>query len=139
MDLADILRTLAALSAVLALLGAGLWMARRFGIVVPGSGQRRTARLVLTERIVLDPKRSIALIRHGSTEHLILLAPEGTLILHDDRQALAVPMVIDLGACRALSSIGPLPSDPSPPLWPAPSAMRREPLGKPRRDPVPAR
>ncbi|RXR28372.1 flagellar biosynthetic protein FliO [Sphingobium fluviale] len=140
MDITDILRTLAALSAVLALLGAGLWMARRFGVVGGGSaGHGRVARLALAERIALDQKRSIALVRHGTAEHLILLAPEGNILLGDQREEIGEPMVIDLVACRALATTVPLPPAPSQPLLPALPAIRHRPTRIPRPDPFPAR
>lgn len=140
MDITDMLRTLAALSAVLALLCAGLWMARRFGLVGGGSaGHGRVARLALAERIALDQKRSIALVRHGTAEHLILLAPEGNILLGDQREEIGEPLVIDLIACRALASTVPLTPAPAQPLLPTLPAIRHRPTRIPRPDPCPAR
>ena len=139
MDASEIIRALAALSGVLALLCLGLWLARRLGGIVPGARHSRQARLAVTERIALDPKRSVALVRHGNAEHLLLLAPEGAQCIGRDDNGCEPPFIIDLAACRVLSSMVPLPPTPSTPLWPGLPAIRRGPSRKPRQDPVPLR
>lgn len=82
MDAYALLRTFGALAIVLGLLFAALWFARRFNLRLPGhtaSGGLR--RVELVERTVLDAKRSVALLRRDGREHLILLAPEGNLVI----------------------------------------------------------
>lgn len=138
MDIAGLLRALGALSAVLALLGGALWAVRRYDLALPGRiGGRRAARLAITERLSLDPKRSIALIRNGAAEHLLLLAPEGNMLLAaDDRDT--GPLAIDLALCRALAGAVPIPPTPPPALWPMPPRLPARPAN-PRHDPLPAR
>lgn len=79
MDPLLLLRTFGALLTVLGLLAGGLWAVRRWGLVLPA--RRPDRRLALVERLALDPRRSLALVRRDGREHLILLAPEGTVIV----------------------------------------------------------
>jgi len=83
MDILSVLRALGALAIVLGLLGGALWVVRRYDIKLPTgfmpAGTQR--RLVLVERLAIDGRRSVALIRHDDREHLVLIAPEGLLML----------------------------------------------------------
>lgn len=83
MDAYMLLRTLGALGIVLGLLGGALWMVRRYNIRLPGrvGAGGATRRLELVERAALDSRRSVALLRRDGREHLILLAPEGNVML----------------------------------------------------------
>lgn len=82
MDLASILRTLGGLATVLGMLSAALWLVRRYDIRLPGrTGMARASRLELVERLPIDARRSVALLRRDGREHLILIAPEGHVIL----------------------------------------------------------
>lgn len=82
MDAYSLLRTLGALGVVLGLLAGALWIVRRYDITLPGrirnGGGRR---LEVIERVTLDNRRSAALLRRDGREHLILLAPEGNVML----------------------------------------------------------
>lgn len=75
-------RTFGALGIVLAMLAGALWVVRRYDIKLPGrvSGTGRK-RVELVERLAVDAKRSIALIRRDGCEHLILMGPEGHITL----------------------------------------------------------
>ena len=82
MDYVLLLRTLGGLLAVLGLLAGGLWVVRRYGLTLPGvsmGGAER--RLSVVERLSLDQRRSLALVSVDGREHLILLAPEGSLLV----------------------------------------------------------
>ena len=77
-----LVRALGALFAVLGILCGALWAVRRFNIILPGAGAGRPdRRLAVVERLSLDPRRSIALLRRDGVEHLVLLAPEGHLVI----------------------------------------------------------
>jgi hypothetical protein len=81
-DAIALVRALGALLAVLGILCGALWAVRRFNIVLPGAGAGRPdRRLAVIERLSLDPRRSIALLRRDGVEHLVLLAPEGHLVI----------------------------------------------------------
>lgn len=82
MEAYALLRTLGALGIVLGLLAGALWAVRRFDIRLPGRVSGGSVRrLELVERTPLDGRRSVALLRRDGREHLILLAPEGNLVL----------------------------------------------------------
>lgn len=78
MDILSMLRTIGALGLVLGMLGGALWFVRRYDVKLPGrissSGRKRVE---LVERLMVDGKRSVALIRRDGCEHLILIGPEG--------------------------------------------------------------
>ncbi len=94
MDILSVLRTLGALATVLGLLAGALWVVRRYDIKLPaqfagGGGAAR--RLALVERLPLDGRRSVALIRRDDQEHLVLIAPEGLLLLDAAAGTASVP------------------------------------------------
>jgi len=87
MDLLSVTRTLGGLGIVLGILWGALWLVRRYDIQLPGrTGMARRSRLELVERLALDPRRSVALLRRDGKEHLILIAPEGHLVIESDFQ-----------------------------------------------------
>jgi flagellar biogenesis protein FliO len=82
MDLLSLLRMLGGLGVVLGLLAGALWLVRRYDLKLPGRvAGGATRRLELIEKLPIDSRRSIALIRRDGREHLILLAPEGPLVV----------------------------------------------------------
>jgi flagellar protein FliO/FliZ len=94
MDILSVLRTLGALATVLGLLAGALWVVRRYDIKLPAqfAGSRADARrLVLVERLPLDGRRSVALIRCDDQEHLVLIAPEGLLMLDAPAGTVSTP------------------------------------------------
>lgn len=82
MDILSMLRTLGALGMVLGMLAGALWMVKRYDIKLPGRVSTTSRKRVeLVERLSLDPKRSVALIRRDGHEHLVLIGPEGSATL----------------------------------------------------------
>ena len=84
MEAGAILRMLGSLGLVLGLLGGALWAVRRFDLRLPGhaSGARGAiGRVQLVEKIALDTRRAVILIRRDSVEHLLLVGPEGTVVV----------------------------------------------------------
>lgn len=87
MDFLSFLRMIGSLGVVLGILAGALWAVRRYEIRLPqkwlsgftSTGSER--RLELVERLVLDPRRSVALIRKDGQEHMLVIAPEGLLVL----------------------------------------------------------
>lgn len=90
MDLLALLRSLGALALVLGLLAVGAWGVRRYGtgalrLALPGgAGGADERRLHLVERLALDPRRALLLVRHDTREHLILLSGDQALRLDVD-------------------------------------------------------
>jgi hypothetical protein len=71
-----------ALGVVLGLLGGALWVVRRYNIALPGRVTLgRGRRLEVVERVTLDGKRSLALVRRDGCEHLILIGPDGQMVV----------------------------------------------------------
>ena len=83
MDLVSFMRTMGALAIVLGMLAAALWLVKRYNIRLPGSigGASAGKRVEVVERTGIDGRRSVALIRRDGREHLVLLAPEGNLVI----------------------------------------------------------
>lgn len=94
MDLLSMLRTLGALGLVLGMLATALWVVRRYDLKLPGrvtGGGRK--RVELVERLAVDAKRSVALIRRDGCEHLILIGPEGHATIETGITPPAPPVV----------------------------------------------
>jgi flagellar protein FliO/FliZ len=83
MDAALLLRSAGALATVLGLLVGGLWLYRRYGnlsgLLQPAN--RAPARLAVVERLSLDPRRALVLVRRDSREILLLLGPDGATVV----------------------------------------------------------
>lgn len=79
------LRALGALATVLGLLMGGLWLYRRYGdrIGMPIARTRAEARLAVLERLALEPRRSLVLVRRDTREYLLLLGPDGAQVIGD--------------------------------------------------------
>lgn len=82
MEILSLMRTLGGLGMVLGLLAGALWVVRRYNIQLPGRiGSGGGRRLELVERLTVDTKRSVALIRRDGCEHLIFIDPTGAVIV----------------------------------------------------------
>ena len=94
MDVLSLMRTLGALGCVLGLLAAALWVVRRYDIALPGrAGAGRDRRIAVVERVQLDQRRSIVLLRRDDREHLFVLTPEG---VHPLETGIGRPVFADL-------------------------------------------
>ncbi|WP_420559141.1 FliO/MopB family protein [Tepidicaulis sp.] len=80
MDLAEYTRFLGALLLVLAMIGGCAWLARRFGLMQHGLTNGPASRLAIVEKLTLDPKHKLLLIRRDGKEHLIVVGETTTLI-----------------------------------------------------------
>ena len=85
MDVVALVRMLGGLLAVLGLLAGALWIVRHFDLKLPGriSGGA-TKRNLIIHRQNLDQRRSLAVVAFGGKEHLLLLTPEGNLVVDTD-------------------------------------------------------
>lgn len=109
MTVLALLRMFGALAMVLGLLAGGLWAVRRFDIRLPGrlgAGGAPEKRLEVVERLTVDQKRSLLLVRRDNVEHLVLMAPEGNVVLHEART--------DAPALRLIETPAPQPAIPAP-------------------------
>ncbi|MFL9841555.1 flagellar biosynthetic protein FliO [Sphingomonas sp. ST-64] len=88
MTILALLRMFGALAIVLGLLAGALWAVRRFNLRLPGrigGGGVDERRLAVVERLSVDQKRSLLLVRRDNVEHLVLMAPEGNVVLNAPR------------------------------------------------------
>ncbi|WP_422058444.1 FliO/MopB family protein [Sphingomonas sp.] len=105
MTILALLRMFGALAIVLGLLAGALWAVRRFDIRLPGrlgTGGTPEKRLEVVERLTVDQKRSLLLVRRDNVEHLVLMAPEGNVVLHEART--------DAPALRLIETPAPKPA-----------------------------
>ena len=79
MDWLDWVRTLFALLATLALIGAVAYGARRLGMLQPGG--QGPKRLRVMESLMIDPRRRLIVVRCDDREHLILLSPTADIVV----------------------------------------------------------
>jgi flagellar protein FliO/FliZ len=113
-DFLSFLRMMGSLAVVLGLLVGALWLVRRYEIRVPqrwlaGFSMRSdTRRMELIERLAIDPRRSVALIRLDNREHMVLITPEGVLALDS---AAAAPQA----SAAPLGTKSATPADPASP------------------------
>jgi flagellar biogenesis protein FliO len=90
MEWLSLLRMLGSLLLVLAMLVGAVWVVRRFDLRLPGriSGDGTTRRrLQIVERLSIDTRRSVLLIRCDDSEHLLLLGPDHALSLESPAAA----------------------------------------------------
>lgn len=98
MTILALLRMFGALAIVLGLLAGALWAVRRFDIRLPGrlgAGGAPDKRLEVVERLTVDQKRSLLLVRRDNVEHLVLMAPEGNVVLNESRTDAPTLRLID--------------------------------------------
>jgi flagellar protein FliO/FliZ len=110
MDILSMLRTLGALGIVLGMLAGALWFVKRYDVKLPGRvTNSRRKRIEIVERLSVDAKRSVALIRRDGMEHLVMFGPEGQ-------------STIETGIAA------PIQAEPEPAAEPAPAANLSEDL-----------
>jgi flagellar protein FliO/FliZ len=78
-ELAPLLRTVAALGGVLLLLLAAAWLLRRYG-----AGPLRRpdgSRLAVTAAQMVDARTRLVLVRRDAVEHLLAIGPAGVTVI----------------------------------------------------------
>tara|TARA_B100001179_G_scaffold208104_1_gene173089 strand:- start:11 stop:301 length:291 start_codon:yes stop_codon:yes gene_type:complete len=83
MESPDLLRSLVSLLFVLALILLVAWAFKRFGLerrFISASGKGEP-RLKIVERLMLDPKRRLVVVRFDNREHLILSGPTQDVLI----------------------------------------------------------
>lgn len=79
MEWLALLRMLGALLVVLAMLVGAMWVVRRYDLRLPMrmmGGEPGPRRLQVVERLPIDSRRAVLLIRCDETEHLLLIGPD---------------------------------------------------------------
>jgi flagellar protein FliO/FliZ len=78
------IRFLLALGFVLALIGIGTWLIKRFALERGVPQARRAAkRLQVVETLSIDTRRKLVLVRRDATEHLLLFGPNQELLVEN--------------------------------------------------------
>ncbi len=98
MDILVWVRAFFALIATLALIGAVAWIAKRFGMMqlrVRGMPEKR---MKVLERLMLDPRRTLLLVRLDETEHLLLLSPAGDCVVANQAARIIEPPPAEIPA-----------------------------------------
>ncbi len=89
MTLIDIARIAFSLLAVLGLIGALAYTARRFGMVSLIKQNKGRARLQMVDSIGLDAKRKLVIMRCDDREHLVIFGPQGETLIESNIPQLA--------------------------------------------------
>ncbi|WP_159980850.1 MULTISPECIES: flagellar biosynthetic protein FliO [unclassified Novosphingobium] len=119
MDAWSLLRTLGALGVVLGALWGALWAVRRFDLTVDGKGLGKwlekfgnagpERRLKVVERLAIDQRRSVILLRRDDTEFSLVIGPEGVVVLDTCRApeapAVAAPKAEDASFMSKISTL----------------------------------
>jgi len=86
------IRFLLALGFVLALIGIGTWLIKRFALERGVPQARRAAkRLQVVETLSIDTRRKLVLVRRDATEHLLLFGPNQELLVENGIGQAAAP------------------------------------------------
>ena len=83
-DLPQILRLLAAMAFVLALMGGLALTLKRLGLSAGPSAAPKKKRLKIIEALPLDARRRAVLIQRDDIQHLVILGPNGETIVETD-------------------------------------------------------
>jgi flagellar biogenesis protein FliO len=93
MEILPLMRMLGVLALLLAALWGALWVVRRYDVKLPGRvGGPPVRRLQLVDRLPVDARRSLLLVRRDDVEHLILIGPDHALLLENVGAAAPAPV-----------------------------------------------
>lgn len=76
-----LVQTLGALMAVVALIFAAAYLARRLGVEKKLAGLRKDARLRMVESLSLDMRHRLMIIRRDNREHVVVLGPSQIVVV----------------------------------------------------------
>lgn len=99
MDLFSLVRMLGALMVVLGALVCLLWAVNRYDLTMPRKWLEKLGntgndkRLQVVERLAVDQRRSLVLLRRDDTEFSVLIGPEGVTVLDSTAAPKAVEIV----------------------------------------------
>lgn len=88
MDIESIMRLAAALGAVLVLIALAAWGVRRLGLIPVLAAKKGTRRIAIVDRLVIDARRSLLIIRRDGREHLVILGPSGETVVETGIEAI---------------------------------------------------
>ncbi len=86
MDFIALVRMLGALLVVLGMLAGASWAVRRYDLRLPGArGSSAGRRLGIVERLAVDPRHTLMIVRVDDVDHVVLLGQHGSIILPHPR------------------------------------------------------
>jgi flagellar protein FliO/FliZ len=97
-DLFSLVRMLGALMVVLGALVCALWAVKRYDLTMPRKWLEKLGntgsdkRLQVVERLAVDQRRSLVLLRRDDTEFSVLIGPEGVTVL----DSAVAPKVVEI-------------------------------------------
>lgn len=97
MDAWSLLRMLGALCIVLGGLAGALWLVRRYDLTLPRKWLEKLGqagpekRLRVVERLAIDQRRSVVLLRRDDREFSLMIGPEGVVVLDSALAPTAAP------------------------------------------------
>lgn len=80
-DIPQLLRLLAAMTFVLALMGGLVLILKKFGLTGMAHVNAKKKRLSMIEVLPLDNRRRAVLIQRDQTQHLVILGPNGETVV----------------------------------------------------------
>ncbi len=83
----EFLRALGAMALVLGLMGGLALLAKHFGWAAPLKATSAQGRLRLIESLSLDPQRRLVLVRCDDHEHVLVLGPQGDMVVEANKPA----------------------------------------------------
>ncbi|KQN90164.1 hypothetical protein ASE95_15870 [Sphingomonas sp. Leaf231] len=82
MDILALSRTLGALLVVLGILAGASWAVRRYDLRLPGArGTAPDRRLAVVERLAIDTRHTLMIVRVDQLDHVLLLGPNMSVAL----------------------------------------------------------
>jgi flagellar protein FliO/FliZ len=86
-ELPQILRLIAALAFVVALMGGLALLLKKLGLSAPVTPAGKRKRLKLVESLPLDARRRLVLIQRDNKQHLVILGANGETVIETDIEA----------------------------------------------------
>lgn len=84
-ELPDLVRTLAALAFVIALMGGFAFLLKKMGLSgEPNIKSPKKRRLKMVESLALDARRKAVLLQRDDKQHLVILGPNSETIVESD-------------------------------------------------------
>lgn len=100
------IRFVVGLLAVVAMIVAAVWVAKRLGLGTTTGFRGKGRRLSLVEVMPLDQKRKLVIVRHDETDHLILLGATHEMLLSSAAAPQTVPAAPPMVSDRDLPEKG---------------------------------
>ena len=106
MAAAEIIRLIFGFVAVLAMIGAAAYLARKAGLSTISTVGGKKRRLAITETLPLDARRRLAIIRCDDAEYLVILGSAGETVLASGLTCLPAEAGADIASPNPFAELG---------------------------------